>query len=180
MTDIIIFKMKKYTYSSAQFKLDVTSISSLKTRLIQDKHFKNSDLVIFVYGGKILSDTVDISTIIHPICVYVLTDLIKNDKIQIDSMLPNLFTFLDSVNHPVLPVESISSTISIPLINPLTSSMPALLSPSMLLPPIVFPYQNQLDSMLDMGFVNENIIRNSLIMADGDIDEAINLYVNFG
>lgn len=176
MNDIIIFKMKKYTYSSIQIKLEITSISNLKTQLIDKKHFSKNDLVLFIYGGKILSENVDISTIIHPICVYVLTDTIKNEANVINSLLPNLFTFLDSVNHPILPQELEHRSISIPLTNPLSSIM----SPTILTPPIMFPYQLELERMLDMGFSNDNILRNSLIMADGNIDEAINIYVNFG
>lgn len=176
MNDIIIFKMKKYTYSSVEIKMEITSISNLKTQLIDKKHFNKSDLVLFIYGGKILSENVDISTITHPICVYVLTDTIKNETNMGNSTFPNLFTFLDSVNHPILPQELEHRSISIPLTNPLS----AIMSPAILIPPLIFPYQIELERMLDMGFVNDNILRNSLIMADGNIDEAINIYVNFG
>jgi hypothetical protein len=41
----------------------------------------------------------------------------------------------------------------------------------------VYPYQVQLRQMIDMGFSNHEQIRNSLDLTNGDIDEAITIYM---
>jgi hypothetical protein len=180
MTDIIIFRMKKYTYSSTELKLNISSLANLKTILLNQSHINSQDLVIFIYGGKVLSDSVDISTIIHPLCVYILTDIIKTENHVMYNMLPELFSFIDSVNHPSIPSESLTSLLSETLPEPITYLNPLLPRVPAPIPQLVFPYQRELGQMLEMGFTNESIIRNSLIMADGNIEEAITVYINFG
>jgi hypothetical protein len=184
MTDIIIFRMKKYTYSSTELKLNISSLTNLKTILLNQNHINSQDLVIFIYAGKVLSDSVDISTIIHPLCVYILTDIIKTENNVMYNMLPDLFSFLDSVNRPAIPMEPLTSLLSQPLPailrEPITYISPVLPRVPAPLPQLVFPYQRELDRMLEMGFTNESIIRNSLIMTDGNIEEAITVYINFG
>jgi hypothetical protein len=178
--------MKKYTYSSIELKLNISSLANLKTILLNQNHINSQDLVIFIYAGKVLSDSVDISTIIHPLCVYILTDIIKTENQIMYNMIPELFSFLDSVTHPSIQLEPLTSLLSHPLpiipSDPLTSllSHPLLPRVSAPIPQLLFPYQRELDRMLEMGFTNEDIIRNSLIITDGNIEEAVTVYINFG
>ena len=100
----------------------------------------------------------------------------------------DLITMLTNelLSNMIIANASTSESVSVPqegsILTTVINNGPPMSFPST--PPIVpihvrvYPYQTQLDQMIEMGFTNHEFLRNSLEISNGELDEAISIYMS--
>ena len=142
---INLFRLSKFNYVKKEFILstEYLNISHIKTHTFQhySDFISNTDISFWIYAGKLINDQTDLTTITHPICVYILTDVINRNE---STSLFNLFnTIMNSYN-----IEDLHNNM----------------------------YDDEIQTMLNMGFIDEERIGRALLLAAGDISYAIDIY----
>ena len=146
MTDVVIIKLQRFNYISKYTSVPNSStFLNIKSHIFNNfKHFINqNDIILWIYAGKIITNNTDLTTITHPICCYILTDIISSSNNS--PLFSNIFSSI---------INNISNMDE-------------------------FIYREQMNQMLDMGFSNEEYIRDSLILCEGRIVDAITMYMSF-
>jgi hypothetical protein len=146
MVDVVILKLNRFNYISKLVKTpDNISFDNIKKYVYENygHMIYMDDIVVWIYAGKIVTDITDLTSIVNPICCYILTEVIKGNSYT------NLFT---NIFNNVINEQNSNEN---------------------------FMYRTQMLQMLDMGFPNEDYVRDALILSEGRLDDAIMMYMNF-
>jgi hypothetical protein len=92
MIIINLFRLGKFNYVKKEISLDLYNFQDIKKQTYIDcsGFLLDDDICFWVYGGKLVTDNTDLTTIIHPICVYILTDVINNKSKSITNLYNNI------------------------------------------------------------------------------------------
>ena len=101
MINVVIFKLLRFNFISKNISIDDSFSSSFTNikKYVLDNYTEivsNNDIVLWIYGGKIINESTDLTSITHPICCYILTYMGGNDSYN--RLFSNIFnTGLDTL-----------------------------------------------------------------------------------
>jgi|688.fasta_scaffold29091_6 hypothetical protein len=143
--DVVIIKLYRFNYTTKHINItDFSSFTNIKNHVYTnyDNYISKNDIHLWIYAGKLITDSTDLTTITHPICCYILTELMNSNY---SSIFTNIF---NRISSGIIDMDD-------------------------------FIYREQMNQMLDMGFSNEDYIRDALILSEGRITDAISMYISF-
>jgi hypothetical protein len=152
MISINLIRLSKYSYINKLISLDVTywSFNEIKNKVYMDysDFIKDDDINLWIYAGKLITEHTDLSTIIHPISVYIMTDIIDVTSTSLNQLYNTIMNLANTMNDMIDDIR----------------------------PPRPTTYDVEFETMLDMGFTEESRVREALELAEGDIVNAIEIY----
>ena len=81
--DVVIIKLYRFNYTTKYINIsNFSSFSNIKNHIYTNHNncVSKSDIHLWIYAGKLITDNTDLTTITHPICCYVLTELMNNNN----------------------------------------------------------------------------------------------------
>jgi hypothetical protein len=173
----------------------MTSLHDIDEYLYESEVIEDGANIVYMCCGKLLNDRTDTSCLSHPIIACILHLSVIDIPIASTDIEPSIQgSLFERIQNIIDTIQERQGAIpippnGIPIHNNLHQSIVdnpsnptqvidilTALSQQMATP--VFQFQDQLVYMRDMGFTNEVNIRLSLQTAQGNIDEAITLYMS--